>query len=261
MSGIHLVCEGADGTGKSSVVKIINDYLSDMGYNTTCHGNPGGTPLGKELRTLIKNRPDLNIDDRTIQILMMADWHAYLHSVVVPGVKDGKIVISDRANVISGICYSIASGLDISQINDIMKCIPIDSPKIHLVVLFAGFDELRNRQHHDIAPDGQIIECRFQKKGEKYHRDVIDAYQLIIKSRNPTIGSWLPIETLLFRFIHYTCLSGFSIWPVDVTMDLQTIKQHVVKTVDSIIHCSKLIYKPPEWICADGEIKRHIKTV
>ncbi|TFH39506.1 MAG: dTMP kinase, partial [ANME-2 cluster archaeon] len=60
MSGIHLVCEGADGTGKSSVVKIINDYLSDMGYNTTCHGNPGGTPLGKELRTLIKNRPDLN---------------------------------------------------------------------------------------------------------------------------------------------------------------------------------------------------------
>lgn len=236
MSGIHLVCEGADGTGKSSVVKIISDYLNNMGYNTTCHGNPGGTPLGKELRALIKNRPDLDIDDRTIQILMMADWYTYLHSVVIPGVKNGKIVISDRANVISGICYSIASGLDIPQIDEIMRCIPIDSPKMHLIILSAGFDELRNRQHHDIAPDGQVIECRFQKRGEKYHHDVINAYQLIIKSRNPTTaGSWLPIEILLSRFVHYTRLSGFSIWPVDVTMDLRIVKQHIIKIVDSIM--------------------------
>lgn len=198
VKGAHIVVEGADGSGKSTVVRTLTEKYKKAGFDVEMHGNPGGTPLGQELRSLVKNRKDLTIDDQTIQILMMADWCCYLNTVVNPGVEAGKIIISDRANVVSGICYGLASDISITKIEAMQAVLPQAIHPIHVILLTTHIDTLLTRQHHDITVEG-VTECRFQNKGKEFLFKVLRYYGLLAKivdSRHKITGYEFPSDTI-----------------------------------------------------------------
>jgi len=91
--GKFITLEGVDGAGKSTHLGFIADWLKDHGKQVILTREPGGTPLGEELRTLLLNR---EMDSDTELLLMFAARQAHLTSLVRPELARGAWVVSDR---------------------------------------------------------------------------------------------------------------------------------------------------------------------
>ena len=91
--GSFITLEGVDGAGKSTHLGFIADWLRDHGKQVILTREPGGTPLGEELRTLLLNR---DMDADTELLLMFAARQAHLAELVWPQLARGAWVVSDR---------------------------------------------------------------------------------------------------------------------------------------------------------------------
>ena len=105
MSGKFIVFEGVDRSGKSTQMKIAKDWLEHLNYNVTCVQEPGGTDLGKQLRTILKNK-DIKCCPYAQKALFMAARVQLITEIVNPALKRGDIVLCDRY-ALSTICYQI----------------------------------------------------------------------------------------------------------------------------------------------------------
>ena len=101
--------EGGEGTGKSTQAKKLAERLESKGIPTLVTREPGGTPLGEDIRGLIlKDRPQ---DPLTELLLFAAARAEHMTAVIRPALDDGTWVISDRfinsTRVYQGKLYSI----------------------------------------------------------------------------------------------------------------------------------------------------------
>lgn len=93
MKGPFITIEGVDGAGKSSHIPTVVEQLRAAGFEVVSSREPGGTPLGEELREMILRKP---MDLSTEVFLAFASRSEHLASVIRPGLEDGKAVVSDR---------------------------------------------------------------------------------------------------------------------------------------------------------------------
>jgi dTMP kinase len=91
--GKFITLEGIDGAGKSTHVLGIADFLRGKGKEVVVTREPGGTPLGEELRAVLLSQT-LNIDTETL--LMFAARREHIAQVIAPGLAAGRWVVSDR---------------------------------------------------------------------------------------------------------------------------------------------------------------------
>ncbi len=107
--GKFITFEGGEGTGKSTQAKKLAERLESKGIPTLVTREPGGTPLGEDIRGLIlKDRPQ---DPLTELLLFAAARAEHMTAVIRPALDDGTWVISDRfidsTRVYQGKLYSI----------------------------------------------------------------------------------------------------------------------------------------------------------
>lgn len=93
--GKFITLEGIDGAGKSTQLAWIVDFLQGNGVNVAVTREPGGTPLGEELRTLLLDS-SLTMHPETEALLMFAARREHLDKVIFPALSRGDWVISDR---------------------------------------------------------------------------------------------------------------------------------------------------------------------
>jgi len=93
MRGKFITLEGMDGAGKSSHVAWIADWLRARGHRVLVTREPGGTPLGEQLRALVLNEP---MDLRTETLLVFAARQEHLVARIRPALDAGEWVLSDR---------------------------------------------------------------------------------------------------------------------------------------------------------------------
>lgn len=93
--GFFLSFEGGEGVGKSTQARLLGAWLHDtLGREVVLTREPGGTPLGVELRTAVLHGED--VDPRTEALLYATDRAHHVHSVVRPALARGAVVITDR---------------------------------------------------------------------------------------------------------------------------------------------------------------------
>jgi len=92
-AGKFITLEGVDGAGKSTHLGFIADWLRQHGKGVVLTREPGGTPLGEELRGLLLNR---DMDPDTELMLMFAARQAHLAGLIRPALARGAWVVSDR---------------------------------------------------------------------------------------------------------------------------------------------------------------------
>jgi dTMP kinase len=102
---MFITFEGPEGCGKSTHAKKIKSYLEGKGRKVILTREPGGTQLGKQVRALLLE-PDNVLADTTEVYLFAADRSEHVDKIIKPGLRDGKIVISDRF-VDSTLAYQI----------------------------------------------------------------------------------------------------------------------------------------------------------
>lgn len=116
MKGLFIVMEGPDGSGKTTQINLLEQYLKEAGYECLITREPGGTVIGEEVRELILNPEYKEMSPVTEMLLYAASRAQLVHEVIGPALEAGRIVISDRFVDSSIVYQGIARNLGISTI-------------------------------------------------------------------------------------------------------------------------------------------------
>jgi dTMP kinase len=119
--GIFVVFEGGDGVGKSTQTRLLADWLTEQGREVVVTLEPGGTELGAVLRDLVLNPKWGDVSPRAEALMYAADKAQHLYEVVLPALRRGAVVISDRY-VDSMLAYQGAGrDLDVDRVEQIAR--------------------------------------------------------------------------------------------------------------------------------------------
>ncbi len=122
MQGCMIVCDGGNGAGKSTVLKAIEAHLAAKGHQFVMTREPGGTPIGERIRDILLDRDAADMCDVTELMLFGAARAQHLQQKILPAIRAGKVVVSDRFNSATVSFQHYARGLPlgvISQLNTI----------------------------------------------------------------------------------------------------------------------------------------------
>ncbi|MCT2589925.1 dTMP kinase [Streptomyces sp. N2-109] len=94
--GFFLAIEGGDGAGKSTQAEAVAQWIRNKGHEVVVTREPGATPIGKRLRSILLDVSSAGLSDRAEALLYAADRAEHIDSVVRPALERGAVVITDR---------------------------------------------------------------------------------------------------------------------------------------------------------------------
>ncbi len=192
-SGIFITMEGPDGSGKTTQINLLSEYLKENNYDVIITREPGGTRISEDIRSILLNKEYTEMNSMT-ELLLYASARAELVSEVIgPAIEAGKAVISDRFLDSSLVYQGIARGLGIDKVYKINECaIQGYMPdKTFLLWLSAEDGILRKKNQKELD--------RMERESLEFHRMVADGYCSLAKrfpERIMKIDATLPIERI-----------------------------------------------------------------
>lgn len=121
MKGIFITFEGPDGSGKTTQISLLEKYFERKGYDILITREPGGTNISEQIRNIILDKNNIEMDRTTEALLYAASRAQHVEEIIKPSLMEGKAVICDRF-VDSSIVYQGIGrnlGIDVvKRIND-----------------------------------------------------------------------------------------------------------------------------------------------
>ncbi len=119
MKGIFITFEGCEGSGKTTVIERVFDYLVNKGYKVIKTREPGGSKIAEDIRNIILDVNNTEMDKITEALLYAASRRQHLAEKVIPYLNEGYIVICDRYLDSSLAYQGYARGIGIDKVYDI----------------------------------------------------------------------------------------------------------------------------------------------
>ncbi|MDE5943256.1 MAG: dTMP kinase [Clostridia bacterium] len=176
MKGKFITFEGCEGSGKSTQIKLLAEYLDKLNAPYIVTREPGGSEIAEKIRNLVLDGKNKNMSDSCEALLYAAAREQHLSDIVIPALNAGKMVICDRY-VHSSLAYQgYARGLGEEYIRAInSRVISGYMPDITLFLDIAPEDAFR-RKH------GADKNDRMEQQGLEFHRRVYEGYKHCLKS-------------------------------------------------------------------------------
>lgn len=115
--GKFIVFEGLDGSGQSTQAGLLKDFLLEKGCEVILTKEPTiDSEAGRKIRKILDKK--LDISSKELQELFAQDRKEHLENTIIPALKQGKIVISDRY-FFSSFAYGTANGLDLEWLIEV----------------------------------------------------------------------------------------------------------------------------------------------
>lgn len=111
-TGFFIALEGGDGAGKSTQAEALAEWIRGKGHEVVVTREPGATPVGKRLRSILLDVSSAGLSHRAEALLYAADRAEHVDTVVRPALERGAVVISDRY-IDSSVAYQ-GAGRDLS---------------------------------------------------------------------------------------------------------------------------------------------------
>jgi dTMP kinase len=170
--GLMISFEGQDGSGKSSAIEPLREWLVSQRREVVMTREPGGTPLAEDLRALLLHR---EMDSVTEAMLMFAARVEHVKKVILPGLEDGKVVLCDRFTDSSFAYQGGGRGLDVNVLTTLESMVQDGSGKIFEPDLTLWFDlsaeEALARRSSARDPD------KFESQALDFFRKVSAGYE------------------------------------------------------------------------------------
>lgn len=168
---LFVTLEGPEGSGKTTVAKVVYDYFKNKGVEAMLTREPGGIPISEKIRDIILDPENSNMDDRTEALLYAASRRQHLAQKVLPALERGELVICDRF-IDSSLAYQgYARGLGIDEVLEINQfAIDHQMPDLTLyldVPFEVGMERIGVRGYKD----------RLELAGDDFHYKVFQGYQ------------------------------------------------------------------------------------
>jgi dTMP kinase len=166
--------EGGDGTGKTTQLKALENYLTSSGKACISTREPGGTSLGKLIRHVLLEAGKQPIAPATELFLYLADRAQHMHEIIIPAIQQDKLVLCDRHTDSTLAYQGYGREIDLKllrSLNDIAS----GGIKPDLTLLLDCPVEIglsRTNQRRSQAASGRNREDRFEREDIQFHERV-----------------------------------------------------------------------------------------
>ena len=194
--GFYIVGEGNDGTGKSTQINLLAEYLEkEFELETYVMHEPDGCPISSEIRTIIKNG-ELERDAITNLLLFTASRHETWFREALPVLGRGGVVLSARNYLSTEIYQGLAEGIGMEYVRQVTAAFMDERyMKPDLTVIFA-LDEATRKSR--IETRGALEHPdTFEMRGDDFQTQIDGGYVTIANERGfPIIDSGRKIPTI-----------------------------------------------------------------
>lgn len=193
--GLFITFEGIEGSGKSTQIKKAAQYLKQRGVSCLCTQEPGGTILGRRIREILLNEDPYEKNYKMYpeaEVLLFSAARAqHVREVILPNLKEGKIVLCDRFSDATCAYQGFGRGIDMAFIQE-LNFFTSSGLKPHLTLLFdlpvedglkRARERISTRKNSTMKADAAqleldliIAEDVFEKEALDFHRKVKEGY-------------------------------------------------------------------------------------
>jgi dTMP kinase len=175
--GFFVTFEGIEGSGKTTQITRLVEKLQAADEPVLLTREPGGSPLGRRLRTVLLGGELARIDPIAELLLYVADRAQHVREIVDPALAAGTHVVCDRFLDATLAYQGFARGIDLAFIRELHRRPPLDRRPDRTVLLDLdpelGLDRAR-RRNDDLGLDQ--AEGRFEREALDFHRRVREGY-------------------------------------------------------------------------------------
>ena len=174
---MFITLEGIEGCGKTTQIKHLISFFEDRGQPCVVTREPGGTDIGKAIRSILLNPSSKGIVPRAELLLYMADRAQHIEELVKPCLEDNKVVLCDRYFDATVVYQGYARGIDTDFIFELHRIVMGDfKPDITLLLdleprigLSRAWQELNSGKRSG-------SESRFEEEKISFHEKVRAGY-------------------------------------------------------------------------------------
>lgn len=172
MKPLFIVLDGVEGCGKSTQVRLLAARLEEEGAQVVVTHEPGGTPVGERIRSLLLDPAYREITPVTEVMLFCASRAQHCSQVIAPALAAGKMVVCDRFASSTAVYQGYAGGLGMDTVVRVNEVATGGLEPDLLVVLDVDPEVGMRRKFGDRASQGDRIE----QKPPGFHRKVREGF-------------------------------------------------------------------------------------
>jgi dTMP kinase len=197
--GLFIAFEGGDGAGKSTQAAELAGALRSRGLAVLQTREPGGTPIGEKLRSLVLDHGHGHIDARTEALIFAAARAAHASQVIRPALARGEVVLTDRY-IDSSVAYQGAGrDLGADAVRD-LNAWATSGLQPDLTVLLDVDPELGRRRR----TAGDAAEDRLESEADEFHTRIRAAFLDLAAARPAdylVLSAHLPVDELAAKIL------------------------------------------------------------
>jgi len=205
MKGIFISVEGTDGSGKSTQINLLMEYLKNKGCDILFTREPGGTRISEKIRDIILDVNNKEMTAIAEALLYAAARAQHVEEKIIPAVNAGKIVICDRF-VDSSIAYQgAARGLGSDVIMQINR-FAINGMIPDITLFF------------DISPEKGILRKKNERELDRMESEKLDFHKRVYEG---------------YKQICITYPDRIKVIDADDTVE--NVHEHVIRKIDEML--------------------------
>ncbi|WP_105618882.1 dTMP kinase [Vallitalea okinawensis] len=175
MKGRFITIEGPDGSGKTTQINLLKDYLEKEGYHVHLTREPGGTVISEKIRNLILSPENHDMCNMTEALLYAASRAQHVEQKIKPLLEQGEVVICDRFVDSSVVYQGVARNLGIDNIEAINSFATAGLVPDITFLLYIDAEEGIKRKSEQQTLD------RLEGEKIEFHQTVCDGYKILAK--------------------------------------------------------------------------------
>lgn len=178
--GCFIVFEGGEGSGKSTILEMIYNWMIENNIDCIKTREPGGIKIAEQIRSVILDKDNTEMDGRCEALLYAAARRQHLVERVIPALESGKVVLCDRFLDSSLAYQGHARGLGIDEIYEINK-FAIDGYFPDLSLFFdlnpqVGLERINRNKDREVN--------RLDLEKMDFHNKVREGYNILLQRGN-----------------------------------------------------------------------------
>jgi dTMP kinase len=204
LKGIFITFEGPDGAGKTTQINLLKEYLISKGFDVVLTREPGGTPIGEKIRSVILDVENKEMDVICEALLYAASRAQLVKEFILPNIEQGKVVICDRFVESSIVYQGYARGIGeekIEVINNIAtRGLVPDAVFLLMLTPEEGIKRKKNSGKLD----------RLEMEKIEFHKKVYEGYNRLKGKRK-------------------------NVFEIDATLDVDHIHNKIIGIVENLL--------------------------
>jgi dTMP kinase len=177
--GLFITFEGNEGSGKSTQISILAERLRELGRSVRTLREPGGTPIGEEIRHTLKHSLSNQAMTPETELLLMNGSRAQLvREIIRPALAAGEIVLCDRFYDSTIAYQGYGRQLDLNMVKSIID-VAVGNTRPHLTVLMMVSHELSEQRRLARQATMPFMRDRMEEADSSFFFRVALGYQAI----------------------------------------------------------------------------------